>query len=176
MSKKPERSIRWHAMRYLKSRMTSSGHLRTLLMRGARKRFPDTPVNELSEAADRVILSLVEQGVLNDAAWTRSRVGVLRRRGNSARQIRSKLRQKRVPAELIDEVLREQDASAELVAALDYLRKRRLGPWAHLSTRREPPDPQKTLQKLGRRGFSYDTARNALDLSLDEAEALTFGW
>jgi regulatory protein len=173
MSKKPERSIRWHAMRYLKSRTTSTGHLRTLLLRGAKKRFPDTPTAELTAAADRVLASLVEQGAMNDAAWARSRAAVLRRRGNSARQIRAKLRQKRLPADLIDAVLREQDSGAELVAALDYLRKRRLGPWKHQSMRREPPDPQKTLQKLGRRGFSYDVARRALEMDLEEAQERT---
>ncbi len=173
MSKKPERSIRHHAMRYLKSRMTSSGHLKTLLLRGAKKRFPDTPTGELAVAADKVLASLIEQGVLNDEAWARSKTQALRRRGNSRRQIQAKLRQKRVPADLIEAILREEDGAHELIAALDYLRKRRLGPWAHMSMRREPPDPRKTLQKLGRRGFSYDVARQALDMDLEEARERT---
>lgn len=132
--------------------------------------MPDHEPEELQRAVDTVIAELLQRGALNDEMWARSRIQALRRRGNSMRQIRSKLRLKRVPPELIDTLLeahRDAEPKAELKAALDYLRKRRLGPWA------AQPDPQRTLAKLGRRGFSYGTAREALSMDLESARDVT---
>ncbi|MCB9675615.1 MAG: RecX family transcriptional regulator [Alphaproteobacteria bacterium] len=161
------RRVRHHALRYLKSRLTTVGHLRTLLVRGARKRDPEVDPEALRTAVQSVLDELVAGGVLNDRLWAGSRVAALRRAGNSTRQIQSKLREKRLDAALIEELLDDTRPADDLRAALDYLRKRRLGPWA------ETPDPQRTLAKLGRRGFPYDIARRAVEMELCEARDIT---
>lgn len=162
-------AIRDHALRYLTQRMTTVGHLRELLLRGAQKRDPEsTRAGNLPEV-EAVLAELVTQGVLDDDAWARSRVASLRRQGNSPSTIRAKLAAKRVSRSLLDELFAETDPQETLISALRLLRKKRLGPWA------PQLDARAALTKLGRAGFPYGIAHRAVSMDLDEARELA-GW
>lgn len=161
--------IRDHALRYLAQRMTTVGHLRTLLLRGARKREPDAARDELEARADAVLADLVRIGALDDEAWARAKVATLRQRGNPVQGIRAKLRERQVPAHIVQAILDEEDEDARVLAALRHLRRRRLGSWG------PDGDPRAALTKLARAGFPYGIALRAVSMPAEEAHERA-GW
>ena len=115
-------------------------------------------------AVEALIAKLRRNGLLDDEAYARGRVASLRRRGESARAIRGRLRAKGVEMELVERALDELAAERvepELAAALAYARRRRLGPFRPAAERGGRRD--KDLAALGRRGFDLETARRVVD-------------
>ena len=166
------RRLRNITMYYLEQRTTTRGNLRRVLMNRIRKSLYHHEGDEAEMAGwvDTLLDQLVQQGLINDRAWATSRMNRLLRQGQSARAIRSKLLQKQVSPELIDELL-AQAAPDPLAGAAKAMKRRGIGCF------REPHrqgDPKKDLAKLVRAGFSYDIARRAL--SLEEDEALELVW
>ena len=153
------------ALHYLGRYDSCSGHLRRLLQRKIQisARIHGTDPQEGAAAIERVIARLTGLGLLDDTRYARERVRSLRGRGNSTAMIRAKLRAKSLPAELIDMALGEGGtdlAEHELLAALRYARRRRLGPFrtAEREMRRD-----RDLAALARQGFAYETARRVVD-------------
>ena len=107
------------------------------------------------EFIEGIIARFREVGLINDAAYAKSRARSLSRSGRSRRAIASHLAAKGVDQETAREAL-PNDAEIELAAALTFARKRRIGPYA-----REAPDDrdlarkakQKALAAMGRAGF-----------------------
>jgi len=111
-----------------------------------------------------VIAKVKAAGVLNDTVFAQSRAKRLTREGKSRRAALAHLAAKGVKGTDAQAALQE-DPARELAAACAYLRRRRAGPFG------EMPE-LKILGGMARAGFSQETARNALHLSRDEAEAL----
>ena len=110
---------------------------------------------------------LVRAGVIDDAAFAAARAARLARAGRSRRAVAAHLAAKGVTPEVAEAALPEPER--ELLSALTYARKRRLGPF------REQADPAARLQDLGRlarAGYARDVAERALDMASAEAEAL----
>jgi regulatory protein len=153
------------ALAYLERYDSSSGHLRRLLRRKIQisARVHGTDPAQGAEAVERLIARLTGLGLLDDARYARERVRSLRARGTSAAMIRARLRAKSLPTALIDAALMAEEVperSHELLAALRYARRRRLGPF-----RLENREARRArdLAALGRQGFDYDTARRVVD-------------
>lgn len=116
---------------------------------------------------DKTVETFLRQGLLNDDLYLQGMVTSLRRRGLSTRAIQAKLQQKGLDSDKIAEAVRAIDgdvhtAEAELSAAVQYMRRKRLGCFAA-----EPLE--KHLASLARGGFSFDIANKALKLTEDEA-------
>jgi regulatory protein len=131
------------------------------------------------EAADRaaaakataraIVARLAATGAVNDAAFATSRAKSLQRAGKSGRAIGAHLAARGVTQELAKDTV-TGDADQELAAAVIHARKRRLGPFRKLA---ETPDlRRKELGNMARAGFAHGIARQALNLTADEAEAL----
>ena len=157
------------ALRYLERYDSASGHLRRLLRRkvALSARVHGTDPEEGRAAVERVIARLTGLGLLDDARYARARVRSLLARGSAAAMIRARLRDKAVPAALIDAALAEEvpdDGSGELRAALRYARRRRLGPFR---PENRPGDRaerrERDLAALGRQGVDFETARRVID-------------
>ena len=97
--------------------------------------------------------------MLNDAAFAASRAKRLTREGKSRRATLAHLAAKGVQSPALPD-----DPERELAAACAYLRRRRAGPFG-------PAPTDKILAAMARGGFSQATARRALALDRDEAEA-----
>lgn len=166
-----ERYLRWVTGRYLERYGTTTNHLRRLLMQRVRRSAThhEMALEPLSELVDAEIVRLVRIGLLDDAAFAMGRVQALHRRGNGSRAIRAKLAAKGLRGEVVDlalESLASEFGDPELAAALNWARKRRLGPWA----REQDPDPvlrRKQLARFGRAGFSYGIARRILEATTE---------
>ncbi len=107
-----------------------------------------------------VLARLKDLGVLNDEAFAASRAKRLTRSGKSRRATIAHLAAKGIQAPNLPE-----DPQRELAAACAYLRRRRAGPFGDAPA-------EKTLAAMARGGFSQATARRALALARDEAQAL----
>jgi len=117
-------------------------------------------VRTAKAAIPGVLARLKEQGVLNDDAFAASRAKRLTRAGKSRRATLAHLAAKGVRNAALPD-----DPERELAAACAYLRRRRAGPFG------EAPE-LKILAAMARGGFSQATARRALALDREEAEAL----
>lgn len=166
---KPVTAERLHksALFYLERYASSSENLRRVLMRKVDRAARDHPVDrdQAAQWVDALIARFQDAGLLDDRAYTQSKVSSLLRRGNSTRAIRTKLSAKGVPPSLIDEALGEAVGdlptdAPDLAAAVAYVRRRRLGPYRAAD---RDAYRQKDLAALGRQGFSYDVARRVLE-------------
>ena len=113
--------------------------------------------------------SLVAAGAVNDAAFAESRARRLARSGHSRRAIAAHLAAKGIESETATAALPEGE-EAELLAALAFCRRRRIGPFA-----RVVPDAaarMKALAALARGGFAQGVARRALAMDPAEAEEM----
>ena len=111
--------------------------------------------------------SLVAAGVVNDAAFAESRARRLARSGHSRRAISAHLAAKGIEAEVAAAALPDGE-EAELLSALAFCRRRRLGPFARVAP--DAPARMKALAALARGGFAQGIARRALAMGMAEAE------
>lgn len=104
------------------------------------------------DTAEEVIRRLRKISMLSDLDFARSWIANRRQlKSTSKRRLRLELMQKRVPTDIIDEALAE-DQTDERQALRDLIEKKR----------RRYPDDQKLMQYLARQGFSYDDIKSAL--------------
>lgn len=157
------------ALYYLQRFATSAENLRRVLTRKVDRsaHFHGTDPDEGRAQVEDIIGRFLRSGLLDDDAYARARVQSLHRRGNSARVIRGKLKQKGVGDDIIAAALdargedTEDGEDPELTAAVTLAKRRRLGPFST-----KPPDGEqreKHLAALARAGFSYDVARRVID-------------
>ena len=134
-----------------------------------------------SERARGTVAGLAAAGILDDTAFARSRARALTRAGRSVRTVASHLAARGVDADTIEVALQTAQpqgvAATQLAAALVHARKRRIGPFAALSTIPEQPSDtvsarRRGLAMLARAGFSHDVASAALEVDRDAAEIL----
>lgn len=167
------------ALAYLGRFAASEESLRRVLHRRIARSAAAHPIDpeEARGWAEALIVRFRRAGLIDDEAYARARAESMHRRGLGRRGIAVKLRQKGVPAETVAralEVLEEEtDGPTELTAAVNYARRRRIGPWR---TGEREPFRDRDLAALARQGFDYDTARKIVEAaSPDALEDLSAG-
>ncbi len=157
------------ALRHLQRHPASKEQLRRVLLRRVDrtlKDHPDADVVQWKAWVEEVIVRCEEYGYVNDARFAESKTRSLRRRGASARKIRSALQQRGVASEHVAASFEAEEGDAELEAAKRLAQRRRFGQW-----RRGEGDAdvrRKELAAMGRAGFSYGVAKKALEEHEDE--------
>jgi len=156
------------ALHYLERFASSSANLRRVLLRKVQRSAAGAGTDPAEGASwvDALIERYRGAGLLDDAAYAAGKAASLARRGTSTRGIRQKLQQKGVGGELIDASLEELAGDADLATAVNFARRRRLGPFR---PKGREAAPEKELATLGRAGFSYDTARRVLACADEDA-------
>lgn len=159
------------ALYYLQRYATSAENLKRVLMRKVKKScaFHQVPPEDFAPLVDDLVARYTASGLLDDAVFARARVMSLRRQGLSKQAIVAKLQIKGLSKSQIENALRlvdEDHEDPEMAAALACARRKKLGPWRKAPLT-DPKDRQKELAALGRAGFSYETARRALDFEED---------
>lgn len=119
------------------------------------------------DAARQVARQLAAQGAVDDASFAESRARRLLRGGRSPRAALAHLREKGVDAATAAAAIPAGE-EAELIAALAFCRRRRIGPFGAPAG---PEAARRALGALARAGFAQAVARLALGLSPAEAEA-----
>ena len=113
--------------------------------------------------------SLVAAGAVNDAAFAEGRTRRLARSGHSRRAIAAHLAAKGIESDTAAAALPEGE-EAELLAAIAFCRRRRIGPFARVAP--DAPARMKALAALARGGFAQGLARRALAMEPDQAEEM----
>jgi regulatory protein len=111
-----------------------------------------------AEAGEQIITRLRGLRMLDDVSFARSWVANRRLlKATSKRRLRLELAQKRVPSDVIDQVLREDEADEQ-----DTLRE--------LVAKKQAryPDRQKFMQYLARQGFGFDDIKTVLSEQSDD--------
>lgn len=163
------------ALHYLERFAASADSLRRVLLRRVDRSAHEhgTDREEGAQWVAALLARYQASGLLNDAAYAEAQTASLHRRGGSTRLIRQKLAAKGVNEDDIARALTERlevsSGDPDLEAALALCRRRRLGPHRPDATREAMRD--KDLASLGRAGFSYETARRAVDWREQEDEA-----
>lgn len=149
------------AVRYVERFQTSRARLLRLLQQKLRQRGwqEGLPPPDLGAIADR----MVELGYVNDAAFAESRARGLTRRGMGAGRVRQALAAYGIDRETGESALEGHDA---LAAAIDFARRKRLGPFG-------PPltDPQLRNRQMGamaRAGHPQALARAILNARTED--------
>ena len=158
------------ALYYLSRYATSAENLRRVMMRKVLRsaKHHGTDVEDGAANIEAMIMRFLGAGLLDDGAYAKTRAESLYRRGNSARVIWGKLRQKGVEDDIISDALEalgvdlEDGQDPELAAAATLAKRRRLGQFATQKPTEE--QREKHLAALARAGFSYDIARRVLDI------------
>jgi len=171
------------ARRYLNRYTPSVSQLRRVLMRRVDKcvRFHGGEREEGIQLVDELLDKLERAGVIDDSSFAQAWAVSLNRRGIPARGIRARLRQKGVPAAVVEDALCALDEvmgrDAELLRACAYARRRRLGPCRRDAAQREAR-AKKDLAAMARAGFPYDIARRVIFTEDFDAlvEAAENGW
>jgi len=166
LTRKPRKatpqSLHNAALFYLERFSTSAENLRRVLIRRVERsaRVHETDRAEGLAVVDDLIARFRESGLLDDRAYAAARAKTLRRRGMPSRLIRARLRQKGVGDDDADAGLAVADEGAgdpDLEAAINFARRRRLGPFRPSEDRQGTGE--KDLAILARAGFQYDAAR-----------------
>jgi len=166
----PERLER-AALYYLERYASSAENLRQVLMRRVQRSamLHGTDATAGAAVVDRLIARYLSAGLLDDGTYARMRVASLHRQGKSTRAIRQTLSIKGVEEDIVgaalDDLREEIGAEPDLAAAVNYARRRRIGPWRRAG-RDEYRD--RDLVALGRQGFGYDIARKVVEAETPE--------
>ncbi len=133
----------------------------TLLKRVRTAEAAQGPTPEAAAWVEAVLDDMQTLGLIDDARFAAARVRRGVRMGRSRRAIAQDLQGAGVARVLADQALAEgldMRPDPDLAAARSYVSRRGLG---HL--RADPaPHHARDMARLGRRGFSYETARRAL--------------
>lgn len=166
------------ALHYLGRFSSTEANLRKVLERKVRRRNEDNapPNSEQLGWIDDVTAKCVRYGYVDDAAYARSRVEALVRKGKPVRTIQQDLRYKGVPNDVAAHALREfddvrDDVDTDRQAAAAYARRRRFGPFRR-ADRDSDDKREKEKASMMRAGFGYSLTVETLEASEDDLLAL----
>ncbi|MGH7189914.1 MAG: regulatory protein RecX [Acetobacteraceae bacterium] len=155
---------------------TKSRLLQVLLRRIARwarsaQAEPEVIAAQVAEArvaARAVVEQLALSGVVDDASFAAARARRLARSGTSRRGIAAHLVRHGLQAKDLGEILGD-DPEAELAAALEFARKRHIGPFG-ADCAADAAGRKCQLAQFARAGYPAAIARAALSMKRTEAE------
>jgi regulatory protein len=126
------------ALRYVERFATTRGKLAAYLTRKIRERGYDGTPPDPSEIAER----FAELGYVNDRLYAESKAAAMARRGLGARRVGDALRHAGVQSEDAEAVAPQVEARAGQ-SAIDFARRKRIGPFAA-----EPADRERIAKQV----------------------------
>lgn len=179
MSDQPSREkllevAKTYAKNALTAREMTADQLRTRMAARLARRFP-SPDYELDPDVVASVVGEVEAlcqsySMIDDAAYARRKASAGVRAGKSKRMSAMSLQVKGIDEVTAREELAEYD---ELMAALNFLRKKKAGPFAELDECLEKNN--KALASFLRGGFSYSLWNKAIGMSREEVDEYVRG-
>ncbi len=161
-----EKRLEKLALLHIDRYATSIENLRNVLMRRVEKsaRNQNIEKKDAEKWINEIITKLVNLRLLDDQAYAENRVRSLHRSGASQKKIMSILSNKgvsKVDTASAILLLENEYCNRELMAANNYARRRRLGPYRLAENRKEKRD--RDLASLARAGFKYNDAKSIID-------------
>ena len=160
------------AVHYLGRNSASRQRLREVLGRFAMRKLEHLPAAEVRDAIEAVVEKCVAIGYVDDAQFAASQARSQRRQGRSTLSIRQKLSVHRLDEDIVRDALEDADegiSDGDLMAAIRFARRRRLGPY-RTDKSVDPDKRRRQLASLARAGFNMKICRQVIDLE-DEVAA-----
>lgn len=139
------------ALRYVERFATTQGKLTAYLLRKMRERGVEDPAPDPAEIAAR----FAELGYVNDRLYAESKAAAMARRGLGARRVSEALRHAGIAAPEMAE-LAPDIAARRIDTALDFARRKRIGPFA--DTPADRPRMTKQVAAMVRAGHAPELA------------------
>ncbi|MDI2090541.1 regulatory protein RecX [Commensalibacter oyaizuii] len=134
--------------------------IQTLLHQG-KKQIPD------------IVVDMKRIGAINDQVFAEYKTQSLIRSGRSSRMVKMKLHEKGIDPSIIQTVVTQyQEKDSEILAALIYMKKRRMGPFRRSDRDVSSDIIRKEQQSLVRGGFSFAMIERLLLMDRCEAEEM----
>ena len=155
------------ALYYLERYESSSEKLKNVLLRRiSRAKMQKIEVDENATTwVDEIVKKMRDLGYVNDTRYAENQWRILSASGKSVHYICQKLKMAGIDESVIENLLQNQEETTsdmDLKAARNLIKKRKLGRYRASSEIRKQMF-QKDLAVLGRAGFSYEIARQALE-------------
>lgn len=152
----------------LSRRDMTERELRDTLEQKLRAKF-SVDEDQIEGSIDAAVSRCHELQLIDDHRFAETKAATATRAGKSKRLIERTLLQKGVDTDIVEDVISSAD---DREAALNYCRKKAMGPFRT----RNHPDQQRQatreLQSLLRQGFELGLARDVLNISADEIDEL----
>jgi len=123
------------------------------------------------EIIDKIKKEMIVARYIDDKRFAESKSRSIRRQGGSERLIFAKLKEKGVQDNIIKsaiDIVDEGNENAEIIAAINFIKKKKIGVFYSGKTIGEPIDPYVLKDKwygaLSRRGFSLSIIKKVLDI------------
>ncbi len=126
---------------------------------------------EIFDLIDTVIVTLVDQKLLNDKYYSDAKSKAFYRRGYSLNKIRYNLVKKGIDHKYIKasiSKIKEEESDPDFFSAIKLCKRRRIGPNREESNR--PLFYKKDISILARSGFNYETSKKVLNLTKKDYE------
>lgn len=131
----------------------------------------DEILKKAYDKIDQIVNELKQNGGINDDRFIFSKMPSLIRAGCSKKQIQGRFIQKGINPSLIQSSLQEyHDDHLELLSALAYARKRKIGPFRQRLLKKTAELKDREQMILARRGFSFTISKEVLSMTHAEAE------
>jgi regulatory protein len=151
---------------------TTQNAMRTYLRRKVRERGwedsesePIISKEQLDQLIDDLVQRMVELGYIDDASFARAKADGLVRRGYGGRRVEAMLYQSKISEDDAAEA-RDIAVQSRWSAAVQYARKRRLGPYARdISVQADPALRKKALAAFLRAGHGFAEANRLLAMA-----------
>lgn len=153
---------------YLKRFESSVENLRSVLYRRIDMYARENPEWNKQEAygwAENVLAEFESLHYLDDSRYAEVKIRSYLNSGKPARYIENKLKQKGVSANIVSEILSEQEYNP-FEMALKLAKRKKIGPYRAAESRRE--FRQKDMATLVRAGFDYDVVCEVLNYEITE--------
>ena len=156
---------------YLSKYESSSEKVRQMLNRRllkASQQGIEIPI-ESQQWITKIIEQMQSLGYINDKRYAENQIRILSRQGKSKSFIIQKLKQSGIDSDMIN-ILSEEAADTDIQRAIQWLKRHKKGGF-----RIKPSDTEtykKDLSALGRQGFSFQTAKEALMETLKQSETV----
>ena len=124
------------------------------------------------EIIDQIKKEMIVARYIDDKRFAESKSRSIRRQGGSERLIFSKLKEKGIPDNIIKfaiDIVDEGNDNAEIIAAVNFIKKKKIGVFYKLKRVDKEIDPyilkDKWYGTLSRRGFSLSIIKKVLDIT-----------
>jgi len=162
------------AVHYLGRYNASQHRLREVLDRFAKRKLGDMDEEVVRTASADVVATCQRLGYVNDVEFAAGQARSQRRQGRSSLAIRQRLRGHALDEASIEAALGSADdghQNAELAAAIQFVRRRRLGVFFRGIT--DDKTAQRHLASLARAGFALAICKTVLSAqTVDQLEAI----
>lgn len=155
---------------YLERFPASTEQFRRVMTRKIHKSCKAHPEQSMEASLgflENVVQKFQSLGFLNDAGYATGLARSLKNRGWPRNRILMRLKEKGISLEIIETSLPEAGKSDDLLDALVWIKRKKLGAYAL-----KEKDFDRSLASLGRAGFDYHSASRVLKMNKEEIEEL----